>query len=105
MYEQTISIRIVCRAFFPHRGRQRCTLRHVLLPLYNIHPLFTMCLLIGDDGTISDFTQTRNNNLWITLRVVPCGNRTRHTLRSSKLPSHPEIQICTEFEVGVTVIA
>ncbi|KAF9813936.1 hypothetical protein SFRURICE_008091, partial [Spodoptera frugiperda] len=32
-------------------------------------------------------TQTRNNNLWITQRVAPCGNRTRYPLRSSQLPS------------------
>uniref|UniRef100_A0A2H1VA74 SFRICE_009862 n=1 Tax=Spodoptera frugiperda TaxID=7108 RepID=A0A2H1VA74_SPOFR len=33
-------------------------------------------------------TQTRNNNLWITQRIAPCGNRTRYTLRGSQLPSH-----------------
>ncbi|KAF9823707.1 hypothetical protein SFRURICE_001415 [Spodoptera frugiperda] len=33
-------------------------------------------------------TQTRNNNLWITQSVAPCGNRTRYTLRGSQLPSH-----------------
>uniref|UniRef100_A0A2H1VF31 SFRICE_013724 n=1 Tax=Spodoptera frugiperda TaxID=7108 RepID=A0A2H1VF31_SPOFR len=33
-------------------------------------------------------TQTRNNNLWITQRVAPCGNRTRYTLPGSQLPSH-----------------
>ncbi|KAF9811415.1 hypothetical protein SFRURICE_002784 [Spodoptera frugiperda] len=33
-------------------------------------------------------TQTRNNNLWITQRVAPCGNRTRNPLRGSQLPSH-----------------
>ncbi|KAF9808327.1 hypothetical protein SFRURICE_008380, partial [Spodoptera frugiperda] len=32
--------------------------------------------------------QTRNNNLWITQRVAPCGNRTRYPLRGSQLPSH-----------------
>ncbi|KAF9796800.1 hypothetical protein SFRURICE_020487, partial [Spodoptera frugiperda] len=31
-------------------------------------------------------TQTRNNNLWTTQRVAPCGNRTRNTLRGSRLP-------------------
>ncbi|KAF9793894.1 hypothetical protein SFRURICE_007425 [Spodoptera frugiperda] len=30
----------------------------------------------------------RNNNLWITQRVAPCGNRTRYTLHGSQLPSH-----------------
>ncbi|KAF9818163.1 hypothetical protein SFRURICE_003904, partial [Spodoptera frugiperda] len=32
-------------------------------------------------------TQTRNNNLWITQRVAPCGNRTRYPLHGSQLPS------------------
>uniref|UniRef100_A0A2H1VP72 SFRICE_020183 n=1 Tax=Spodoptera frugiperda TaxID=7108 RepID=A0A2H1VP72_SPOFR len=31
---------------------------------------------------------TWNNNLWITQRVVTCGNRIRDTLHSSQLPSH-----------------
>uniref|UniRef100_A0A2H1WGM4 SFRICE_033554 n=1 Tax=Spodoptera frugiperda TaxID=7108 RepID=A0A2H1WGM4_SPOFR len=29
-----------------------------------------------------------NNNLWITQRVAPCGNRTRYTLHGSQLPSY-----------------
>uniref|UniRef100_A0A2H1X4J7 SFRICE_022525 n=1 Tax=Spodoptera frugiperda TaxID=7108 RepID=A0A2H1X4J7_SPOFR len=33
-------------------------------------------------------TQTRNNNLWITQRVAPCGNRTRYTMHGSELPRH-----------------
>ncbi|KAF9803757.1 hypothetical protein SFRURICE_012056 [Spodoptera frugiperda] len=33
-------------------------------------------------------TQTRNKYLWSTLRVAPCGNRTRYKLRGSQLPSH-----------------
>ncbi|KAF9823457.1 hypothetical protein SFRURICE_008909 [Spodoptera frugiperda] len=32
--------------------------------------------------------QTRNNNLWITQRFVPCGNRNRYTLHDSQLPSY-----------------
>uniref|UniRef100_A0A2H1WU18 SFRICE_033835 n=1 Tax=Spodoptera frugiperda TaxID=7108 RepID=A0A2H1WU18_SPOFR len=30
----------------------------------------------------------RNNNLWITQSVVPCGNQTCYTLRDSRLSSH-----------------
>ncbi|KAF9801675.1 hypothetical protein SFRURICE_018232 [Spodoptera frugiperda] len=30
--------------FYPRRGRQWCTLRHVM-PLYNVHPLFTNCVI------------------------------------------------------------
>ncbi|KAF9804335.1 hypothetical protein SFRURICE_011950, partial [Spodoptera frugiperda] len=33
-------------------------------------------------------TQTLNNNLWITQRVVPCGSHTCDTLHVSQLPSH-----------------
>ncbi|KAF9808554.1 hypothetical protein SFRURICE_002014 [Spodoptera frugiperda] len=33
-------------------------------------------------------TQTRDNNLWITQRVAPYGNRTRYTPRGSRLPSY-----------------
>ncbi|KAF9807266.1 hypothetical protein SFRURICE_001698 [Spodoptera frugiperda] len=43
-------------------------------------------------------TQTRNNNLWITQRVTPWGDRTRYTLHGSQLPSHrtfPNRQIST----------
>ncbi|KAF9796855.1 hypothetical protein SFRURICE_015837, partial [Spodoptera frugiperda] len=31
-------------AFYPRRGRQRCSLRHVML-LYNVYPLFTICVI------------------------------------------------------------
>ncbi|KAF9795629.1 hypothetical protein SFRURICE_010387 [Spodoptera frugiperda] len=37
---------------------------------------------------VSSKIKTRNNNLWITQRVAPCGNRTRDTLHGSQLPSH-----------------
>ncbi|KAF9793764.1 hypothetical protein SFRURICE_003588 [Spodoptera frugiperda] len=30
--------------YYPRRGRQRCTLRHVM-PLYNVHSLFTVCVI------------------------------------------------------------
>uniref|UniRef100_A0A2H1W4I5 SFRICE_005521 n=1 Tax=Spodoptera frugiperda TaxID=7108 RepID=A0A2H1W4I5_SPOFR len=33
-----------CHVFYPRRGRQRCTLRHVM-PLYNVHTLFTICVI------------------------------------------------------------
>ncbi|KAF9808147.1 hypothetical protein SFRURICE_008650, partial [Spodoptera frugiperda] len=31
-------------AFYPRRDRQKCSLRHVM-PLYNVHPLFTICVI------------------------------------------------------------
>ncbi|KAF9820459.1 hypothetical protein SFRURICE_009878 [Spodoptera frugiperda] len=30
--------------FYPRRGRQRCTLRHVM-SLYHVHPLFSICVI------------------------------------------------------------
>ncbi|KAF9819442.1 hypothetical protein SFRURICE_000530, partial [Spodoptera frugiperda] len=36
-------------AFYPRRGRQRCTLRHVM-PLNNVHPLFTICVISPMSG-------------------------------------------------------
>ncbi|KAF9804873.1 hypothetical protein SFRURICE_007776 [Spodoptera frugiperda] len=50
-------------------------------------------------------TQTRNNNLWITQRVAPCGNRTRYPLRGSQLPSHRTnraVKICTHSQSPCT---
>ncbi|KAF9807306.1 hypothetical protein SFRURICE_018953 [Spodoptera frugiperda] len=31
-------------AFYPRKVRQKCILRHVI-PLYNVHPLFTICVI------------------------------------------------------------
>ncbi|KAF9808425.1 hypothetical protein SFRURICE_008478, partial [Spodoptera frugiperda] len=46
--------------FYPRRGRQRCTLRHVM-PLYNVHPLFTIFVLkshvIGGEPIAISWTQ------------------------------------------------
>ncbi|KAF9788957.1 hypothetical protein SFRURICE_021488 [Spodoptera frugiperda] len=44
--------------------------------------------------------QTRNNNLWITQRVAPCGNRTRYPLRGSQLPSHRTNRAVNMFSVN-----
>uniref|UniRef100_A0A2H1V1P8 SFRICE_004197 n=1 Tax=Spodoptera frugiperda TaxID=7108 RepID=A0A2H1V1P8_SPOFR len=40
-----VSVRIILEmqrhSFYPRRGKLRCTLRYVM-PLYNVHPLFTI---------------------------------------------------------------
>ncbi|KAF9803708.1 hypothetical protein SFRURICE_012007 [Spodoptera frugiperda] len=33
-------------------------------------------------------TRTRNNNMWITPRIAPCGDRTRYKLRGNRTPCH-----------------
>uniref|UniRef100_A0A2H1WET4 SFRICE_031110 n=1 Tax=Spodoptera frugiperda TaxID=7108 RepID=A0A2H1WET4_SPOFR len=44
--------------FYPKRGRQTCTSRNVM-PLYNVHPLFTICFVFQPYchilGTIPDY--------------------------------------------------
>ncbi|KAF9802506.1 hypothetical protein SFRURICE_013693 [Spodoptera frugiperda] len=47
--------------FYPRRGRQRCTVWHVMA-LYNVHPLFTICHI---PGTIPDFVLLLRNCLKI----------------------------------------
>ncbi|KAF9788917.1 hypothetical protein SFRURICE_018493 [Spodoptera frugiperda] len=57
-------------AFYLRRGRQKCTLRHVL-PLYNIvHPLFTNCVISPIlRATTEAFSKNRKmpgNSKWLT---------------------------------------
>uniref|UniRef100_A0A2H1WKP6 SFRICE_023915 n=1 Tax=Spodoptera frugiperda TaxID=7108 RepID=A0A2H1WKP6_SPOFR len=49
-------------------------------------------------------TQTRNNNLWITQRVAPCGSLTRYTLRGSRLASHRANRAVAVFKKKVEVL-
>ncbi|KAF9795085.1 hypothetical protein SFRURICE_004457, partial [Spodoptera frugiperda] len=50
-------------------------------------------------------TQTRNSNLWITLRVALCENRTRHTLRGSRSPSHRANRADIIFKSWICVLS
>ncbi|KAF9804309.1 hypothetical protein SFRURICE_011924, partial [Spodoptera frugiperda] len=69
-------------AFYSRRDKQRCTLRHIML-LYNVHPLFTICVISPIRAT-----QNRNNYLWVPQRVAPCENLTLYTLHGSRSLSY-----------------
>uniref|UniRef100_A0A2H1WM22 SFRICE_030816 n=1 Tax=Spodoptera frugiperda TaxID=7108 RepID=A0A2H1WM22_SPOFR len=49
--------------FCPRRGRQWCTLRHVM-PLYNVHSLFTICV-------ISPILRATTEKFFVNLKKSP----------------------------------
>ncbi|KAF9810380.1 hypothetical protein SFRURICE_008636, partial [Spodoptera frugiperda] len=56
-------------AFYPRRGRQTCTLQHVM-PLYNVYPLFTICVLSPVGEGLGGFDPFDPRLLSIKLDVV-----------------------------------
>uniref|UniRef100_A0A2H1V3J3 SFRICE_011614 n=1 Tax=Spodoptera frugiperda TaxID=7108 RepID=A0A2H1V3J3_SPOFR len=76
--------------FYPRRDRQRCSLRHVMP--YNVHPLFTICVISPISRhradclppvTVSSFTGLFHNDIHTTQRhaFYPRRGRQRCTLR------------------------
>ncbi|KAF9799237.1 hypothetical protein SFRURICE_006497 [Spodoptera frugiperda] len=48
-------------AFYPRKGRQRCTFRHAM-PLYNVHPRFTVCVISSiPRATTEKFSNNRKS--------------------------------------------
>ncbi|KAF9823790.1 hypothetical protein SFRURICE_011300 [Spodoptera frugiperda] len=70
-----------------------------IFPFLNFAPHmdFPVCrgCVYKHTSSYTHHTQTRNNNLWITQTVAPCGNQTRYTLHGSQVPSHRTNHTCT----------
>uniref|UniRef100_A0A2H1WI25 SFRICE_015779 n=1 Tax=Spodoptera frugiperda TaxID=7108 RepID=A0A2H1WI25_SPOFR len=67
----------------PLVGRERSYNSSICIDLENI-PDFFLCrgCVYKHKSSITNY-----NNLWITQRVAPCGNRMHYTLRGSRLTS------------------
>ncbi|KAF9795698.1 hypothetical protein SFRURICE_018264 [Spodoptera frugiperda] len=68
------------------RGAAICSLEFgILISLTLPNPRIFFCVVCVYKHTISHthYTQTRNNNFWITQRVVSCGIQARYPLRSN----------------------
>ncbi|KAF9794600.1 hypothetical protein SFRURICE_018663 [Spodoptera frugiperda] len=94
--------------FYPRRGRQRCTLRDVM-PLYNVHPLFTFCIIIQTYNYKSDviggeliaICNIFNNYPYLRIASNKCLVPSRLTLKRSEFIGDRQsrgVPLCASFE-------
>ncbi|KAF9791493.1 hypothetical protein SFRURICE_010967 [Spodoptera frugiperda] len=76
----------MCISAYPFGDKRRDVVCISFLNVILYYLLYREC--VNKHISQQPHTQTRDNILWITQRVAPCGNRTRYTLRGSCLPSH-----------------
>ncbi|KAF9811025.1 hypothetical protein SFRURICE_009858, partial [Spodoptera frugiperda] len=73
-----------CYAFYARRGRQRCTLRHVM-PLYNVHPTFhQLCCKSHVIGIFLCSTRESNPRPLVQSHLRSLDQRGRQTLPSAE---------------------
>ncbi|KAF9806798.1 hypothetical protein SFRURICE_009485 [Spodoptera frugiperda] len=88
------------KRFYPRRGRQRCTLRHVI-PLYNVHPLSTICVKVTcNRGAYYHILDTIPYSALLQRNFRKTEKKPRHTLPDPGI--EPETPCTKEATLRVT---